>query len=108
MNRGAVITNTIVMKDYRVRIRAERMGFFEELMRSLDFCDYVRVEEEGGAMTNSRLKYLPQQEKKTSKSKSSGRRQIESPDNFRESVDNLREVISKIEARRDLNRRKKG
>lgn len=106
MKSRAVTTNTIVMKDYRVRIRAERMGFFEELMNSLDFCDYERVEEIVGAMSNSNLESNPQQKKKVSKVKPKTRRQIDSSDYFGESIDNLREVISKIEARRDQNRRR--
>jgi len=105
MKRGACDTNIRVMRDYRVRIRAERMVFFEELMRSLDFCDYERLEEPVGSMTTSNLKSHSRKEKKVSKVKLSNRNQIDSSDNFRESIDNLREVISRIDARRDQSRR---
>lgn len=91
------------MRDYRVRIRVERIEFFEELMRSLDFCDYVRLDENVGATDHSNVKLRGSRQRASQKIKKD---RTESNQNFSNDIDNIREVISKIEARRDESRRR--
>lgn len=96
------------MRDYRVRIRAERVSFFEELMSSLDFCDYERDETGGELITQQAFERPQQREKKTPIIKSQERKRIDASGLFQENLDNLREAMMKIEVRRDQNRRREG
>ena len=96
------------MRDYRVRIRAERMTFFEELMSSLDFCDYAKEDTDVELMPRQLLDAPLKKEKATSIIKSQERRKIDASALFQENLDNLREAMLKIDARRDQNRRREG
>ncbi|MDG5800032.1 hypothetical protein QA597_06640 [Marinilabiliaceae bacterium ANBcel2] len=90
------------MKNYRVKVRDDKAVFFEELMKYLDFCDYEKVDAFSkpriypGSESDDNIKM------KSKKSKSKNRFVSDSDD----SVENLREVMSKIDAMRDRNRKK--
>ena len=92
------------MRDYRVRIRAERVSFFEELMRSLDFCDYERDESGVELITQQVLETPQQRERKTPiiKSQERKRKGIDASRLFQENLDNLREAMLKIEVLPEL------
>ncbi|WP_062125234.1 hypothetical protein [Geofilum rubicundum] len=91
------------MKNYRVRVRDEKAVFFEELMRYLDFCDYEGVEgfAEPRIYPGFDFKAKDTEIKGNSKGKSKDKKHMDTEGN----LSNLREVMSRIDALRDKNRK---
>ena len=90
------------MKNYRVRVTEEKMAFFEELMSYLDFCDYEGIEDtvESGAFGD--VKHSKSGRKALSKDKiKPGPNVGDTESKFA----NLREVMAKIEALRDKDKK---
>jgi len=93
------------MKNYRVKVRKEKADFFEELMRYLDFCDYEQVE----GFSEPRIYPGFEMSSKDNHSKypagQQGNKSSDNTESKREVMENLREVMSRIEAQRDRNRK---
>ena len=91
------------MKNYRVRVRDEKAAFFEELMRYLDFCDYEGVEgfAEPRIYPGFDFKAGNTESRSKSKAKSKDKDKMDTESN----LSNLREVMSRIDAMRDKNRK---
>jgi len=103
------------MKHYRIKVRDDKVEFFEELLRYLDFLDYEQVENfsEPRVYTNFELRARQDEEKKGTKQKfKSGRksdtsRSGKSKEENESSAESLREVLSRIDQMRDESRKKK-
>jgi hypothetical protein len=96
------------MKHYRIKVRDDKAGFFEELLRYLDFLDYEQVENfsEPRVYTNFELSAGQDKKKKPEKSPS----RFTSPgkgDKQESSADSLREVLARIDKMRDQARKGK-
>jgi hypothetical protein len=82
------------------------VGFFEELMRYLDFCDYEQVEgfSEPRIYPGFEMSSKDNHPKFTTK-----QHDVKGNDNNaetqKEAMENLREVMTRIEAQRDRNRK---
>ncbi|WP_088654636.1 hypothetical protein [Geofilum rhodophaeum] len=92
------------MKNYRVRVRDEKTAFFEELMRYLDFCDYESVE--GFAEPRIYPGFEFKEKEKSTKKGAKGRPVKEAGiADLESNMASLREVMSRIDAQRDKNRK---
>ncbi|TCO09292.1 hypothetical protein [Natronoflexus pectinivorans] len=93
------------MKSYRVKVRDEKAEFFEELLRYLDFCDYEKVEgfAEPRIYPSFEIRSKDGNHKQGSKNsvKGSGGKFADTEN----SLENLREVMSRIDALRDRSRK---
>ncbi len=91
------------MRNYRVRVRGEKADFFEELLKHLDFCDFEKVDDLSDAGVYSGFDVRPGDHKVQGKIKT------ESPGHFYnntgDNLNNLREVMSRIDAQRDRYRK---
>ena len=91
------------MMSYRVKVRAEKADFFEELLKHLDFCDYEKLD------SVSEARIYPSFEIRSGNNKVQGKVKTESSghihNNSGDNLNNLREVMSRIDARRDRNRK---
>ena len=106
------------MKHYRIKVRDDKVEFFEELLRYLDFLDYEQVESfsEPRIYANFELRARQEEEKKGTKrkTKSSGssgdttkRGKGKGKEQNESSAESLREVLSRIDQMRDESRKNK-
>lgn len=93
------------MKNYRVKVRDEKAEFFEELLRYLDFCDYEKVE--GFAEPRIYPSFEIRSQEKTQKGnpRNTGKNKEQLFSDPEKNLDSLREVMSRIDAMRDKNRK---
>ncbi len=91
------------MTNYRVRVRGEKADFFEELLKYLGFCDFEKVDD----LSDDGI--YPGFEIRSGDHKGQGRIKTESPGHFYnnsgDNLNNLREVMSRIDAQRDRYRK---
>ncbi|MFO8002056.1 MAG: hypothetical protein R6U46_12485 [Marinilabilia sp.] len=100
------------MKHYRIKVRDDKVEFFEELLRYLDFLDYEQVENfsEPRIYNNFELKARDTEDPKGSKRKSktlAGNKRGKEKESEESSAESLREVLSKIDQMRDESRKNK-
>ncbi|MGM0377439.1 MAG: hypothetical protein ACQEQ0_11730 [Bacteroidota bacterium] len=104
------------MKHYRIKVRDDKVEFFEELLRYLDFLDYEQVESfsEPRIYTNFELRARQQEEEKSGtkrKTKSGGSggnvKRGKGKEQNESSAESLREVLSRIDQMRDESRKNK-
>ncbi len=101
------------MKHYRIKVRDDKVDFFEELLRYLDFLDYEQVESfsEPRIYTNFELRARQEEEKKETRRKTksggSGRtaKRRKGKEQNESSGESLREVLSRIDQMRDESRK---
>ncbi len=89
------------MKNYRVKVRDDKAEFFEELLRYLDFLDYEKVEGFSEPRIYSNFEISDNYRKKNPESKTNEEFNIKVAGINESSFDSLREVMQKIDARRD-------
>ncbi len=89
------------MKNFRVKVRDDKADFFEELMRYLDFLDYEMVEGFSEPRIYPGFEIRANEKKGSAMSKNSGSLKEKLSSNAESHLDNLREVIQKIDAMRD-------
>lgn len=97
------------MKHYRIKVRDDKAGFFEELLRYLDFLDYEQVDSfsEPRVYTNFELRARKDEEKKEYRSNPSSVSSSKQREKQESSADSLREVLSRIDKIRDEARKNK-
>ena len=105
------------MKHYRIKVRDDKVEFFEEMLRYLDFLDYEQVDSfsEPRIYTNFELRARQEEEKTEGKKKSrtsgASRKTKQSKDasasGQESSAESLREVLSRIDQMRDEARKNK-
>jgi len=95
------------MKNYRVKVREDKVAFFEELMRYLDFLDYEMVEGFSEPRIYSSFEMAPKSKKMGSEPKSGDSDKSKSQQEPYSKFANLREVMGKIDAMRDKSASKK-
>jgi hypothetical protein len=95
------------MKNYRVKVREDKVVFFEELMRYLDFADYEMVEGFSEARIYSSFEITPKSKKVMGESKNSEKDKLKPQFDPNSGFANIREVMSKIEAQREKTNAKK-
>jgi hypothetical protein len=93
------------MKNYRVKVRDEKADFFEELLRYLDFCDYEKVEGFAEPRIYPNFEIHAQGKNQQGQSRKGGKYKEEIFSDPEKKLDNLREVMAKIDAIRDKSRR---
>ncbi|MGQ1946553.1 hypothetical protein ACT3CD_05560 [Geofilum sp. OHC36d9] len=93
------------MKNYRVKVRQEKADFFEELMRYLDFCDYEQVEGFSEPRIYPGFEMSSKDNHPKYPTRQHGAKGTDSAESKREVMENLREVMTRIEAQRDRNRK---
>ncbi len=78
------------------------MAFFEELMSCFDFCDYIGIEDTAESGTFNELKHLKSGRKTQSRDKTKPGPNVGDTES---KFGNLREVMAKIEALRDKDKK---
>lgn len=94
------------MKNYRVKVRDDKAGFFEELMRYLDFLDYETVEGFSEPRIYPSFELRGDQKRGRNSTKNSGKTKGKNEPGSVNNLNTIREVMQKIEAMRDKGKKR--
>lgn len=92
------------MKEYRVWVRTEKAKFFEELIESLNFCEFGRDESRDKAEVHTRVKSSEKDKVRNINRRNNPDDGIDALENYKANIENLRNAISKINELRESSR----